>query len=250
MNAHVNDLLALYALDGLEPDELRRVEEHLALCAACRAEADREQALVAALAVSLPPATPDPRLRAATLARVGVRSAPRASRPARGAEKAAAAPRGWLTLPRWVPVALSLVLAVLAGWNVYLTNELGTLQEQVSWTTRAVGLITSPVTAEIALAPAEGDPATARGQAYVNQDSQDVVLVVQQLAPLATNQTYQAWIITADGPVSAGLFRVTANGWGMTWLNIPFKPGAAIGVSREPEGGSAQPTEVVLLGGL
>ncbi len=249
MNAHVNDLLALYALDGLEPDELRQVEEHLVVCAACRADADREQALVAALAASLPAVTPDPRLRAATLAKVGVRAA-KPSRPARAAAKAPASPRGWLSLPRWVPVALSLALAVLAGWNVYLTNELGALQKQVSWTTRAVGLITSPVTAEIALAPAEATAATAHGQAYVNQDSQDVVLVVQRLAPLETNQTYQAWIITADGPVSAGLFKVTANGWGMTWLNIPFRPGAAIGVSREPAGGSAQPTEVVLLGGL
>ncbi len=249
MNEHVTDLLALYALDGLEPDERRGVETHLAVCAACRAEAEREARLVAVLAESLPLVAPDPRLRAKTLARVGVRSA-KPSRPARAAEpRADDKPRGWLTLPRWVPVALSVVLAVLAGWNVYLTGELNALQQQLTGTTRAVGLITSPATEAIELASAEGDP-TAHGNAYVNTTSQGVVLVVQRLAPLPTNQTYQAWLITDSGPVSAGLFNVTDAGWGMTWLSIPFTPGAAVGVSREPAGGSEQPTEVVLLGGL
>lgn len=250
MNEHVNDLLALYALDGLEPDERRQVEAHLEGCAACRAEAERELGLVALLAESLPPQAPDPRLRAQTLARVGIHSA-KPARPARPAAARAADPQsGWLTLPRWVPVALSLVLAVLAGWNVYLTGELNALQRQLAGTTRAVGLITSPSTAAIALAPAEAEAAPARGNAYVNSNSQGVVLVVQQLTPLTTDETYQAWLITADGAVSAGLFKVTDTGWGMTWLSIPFAPGAAIGVSREPAGGSEQPTHVVLLGGL
>jgi anti-sigma-K factor RskA len=73
------------------------------------------------------------------------------------------------------------------------------------------------------------------------------VLIVQRLEPPETNETYQAWIITDHGPVSAGLFETTENGWGMTWLEAPFMPGSAIGVSVEPTGGSAQPTEVVLL---
>lgn len=251
MNEHVNDLLALYALDGLEPEERGQVETHLAGCAACRAAAERELRLVGMLAESLPAHTPDPRLRAQTLARVGIRSA-KPARPVRPAAepKAADPQRGWLTLPRWVPVALSLVLAVLAGWNVYLTGELNTLQRQLAGTTRAVGLITSPATAAIELNAAEPEGTTAHGNAYVNSNSQGVVLVVQQLTPLATDETYQAWMITDDGPVSAGLFNVTDNGWGMTWLSVPFAPGAAIGVSREPAGGSEQPTQVVLLGGL
>jgi len=73
MNEHVNDLLALYALDGLEPDERRVVETHLAVCAACQAEAEREARLVAVLAEGIPTAAPDPRLRAKTLARLGIR---------------------------------------------------------------------------------------------------------------------------------------------------------------------------------
>jgi anti-sigma-K factor RskA len=254
MNEHVVDLVALYALDGLEPDERRAVEAHLAVCGLCQAEAAREQATVAALTASVPAQAPDPRLRALTLGRVGVRSS-KPARPARGpvpkaADRGVDPQQGWLRLPRWVPMVLSLALAVLAGWNVYLTGELNTLRRQVAGTTSAVALITSPVTEAIPLTPAEGDPAPAHGHAYVNTNSQAVVLVVQELTPLATGQTYQAWLMTDEGAVSAGLFDVTKNGWGMTWLQVPFRPGAVIGVSREPAGGSETPTEVVLVGGL
>jgi anti-sigma-K factor RskA len=74
------------------------------------------------------------------------------------------------------------------------------------------------------------------------------VLVVQQLKPLAPDMTYQAWIITDAGPRSAGIFRVSEAGMGMTLLEAPYAPGSAIGVSLEPAGGSPQPTQVVLLG--
>ena len=242
MNEHVVDLLALYALDGLEPEERAQVEAHLAGCAACRAEAAREQTLVALLAEGLPAAVPDPRLRAKTLGRIGIKSA----KPARPVAPRQPAPGG-ITLPRWVPVLLSLALAVLAGWNVYLTGQLSTLQRQLTTTTRAVGLITGPATASIDLRPPDG-LTEMRGSAYVSTDAQSVVLVVQHLAPLPEDETYQAWLITDNGPVSAGLFAVNNNGWGMTWLQLPFAPGAAIGVSREPAGGSAQPTQVVLVG--
>src|SRR5690348_10582863 len=116
MNEHVVDLLSLYALDGLEPDERALVDAHLATCAACRAEAEREQALVGLLANSLPAQKPDPRLRAAMLARVGIKSArPPRPRPAAPPAPEKDARPGWLSLPRWVAVAFSLVLAVLAG---------------------------------------------------------------------------------------------------------------------------------------
>jgi anti-sigma-K factor RskA len=241
MNEHVDELLALHALGGLEPDEQQQVEAHLQRCAACRAEADRQATLVAVLAASVPPAVPDPRLRARLLARAGIQATTR-----RGA--ASKAPRDWLALPRWLVLGASLALAVLVGWNVYLTQQMGNLQRQVRWSTGAVALISGPATEEIAL-EGQGAFSGASGEAYVNHDSQDVVLIVRRLDPLAAGRTYQAWLITDQGPVSAGLFGVTDTGWGMTWLDVPFSPGSAIGVSVEPQGGSQQPTEVVLLGG-
>ena len=78
MSEHVDELLALYALGGLEAAELKAVTEHLAICPTCQAEAQRQAALVSTLAASVPPRAPDPRLRAQMLARVGVAPSPQA----------------------------------------------------------------------------------------------------------------------------------------------------------------------------
>jgi anti-sigma-K factor RskA len=241
MNEHVEEALALYALGGLEPDEARAVERHLPMCAACQVEVKQHQALVALVAASVPEKMPSRQLRSRVLATAGA-----AGPNERSAERA---PRQWLAIPRWLATGLALLLAVLAGWNVYLTRQLGELRSQLRWSTGAVALISRPSTQTIALA-GQGEFTMATGEAYVDGQSRDVVLIVRQLAPPEPDETYQAWIITDRGPVSAGLFETTANGWGMTWLEAPFAPGSAIGVSVEPLGGSAEPTEVVLLSDL
>lgn len=237
MNEHVDELLALYALGGLETDEAQRVEAHLARCEACRAEAGRQQQLVLAVAAAVPPQAPDPRAKERLLARVGA-----------AATDVARPQANWLALPRWVLAGLSLALALLAGWNVFLTQEINSLQRQVRGSTGAVALISSPDTAAITL-EGRGTMPAASGQAYVDFDSQDVVLVVRHLEPLPAGKTYQAWVVSDEGPKSAGFVDVTGNGWGMRWLDVPFVSGGWVCVSVEPSGGSQQPSDVVLWGG-
>ena len=243
MNEHVEDLLALYALGGLEADELKTVVDHLAVCATCQADAKRQTTLVAALASSVPPRAPHPRLRAAVLSKINVAPPARAAAQPR---PAARAPRQPLGLSRWLAAAFAVVAAALIGWNVYLTGQVVGLQHRVQYNQNALALIAGADTSHMPLV-GQGAFTTAGGNAYIDQKTQNVVLVVQQLQPLAADQTYQAWIIGAQGPVSAGLFRVSDNGWGMTWLNTPYVQGGVIGVSLEPQGGSPKPTQVVLI---
>ncbi|MGH2541487.1 MAG: anti-sigma factor domain-containing protein, partial [Ardenticatenaceae bacterium] len=72
------------------------------------------------------------------------------------------------------------------------------------------------------------------------------------LAPLSEAQSYQLWLIPADGaPVPAGLLVV--EGAQPSSQDIAVPPGAqdyaAVGVSVEPSGGSPAPTgPIVLLG--
>jgi len=248
MNEHVVDLLALYALGGLEADELKTVADHLAVCAACRAEADRQEALVAVLAASAPARTPDPRLRAATLARAGITSTavpaarPRPARPAPSAERQPLR----LSWPRWLTAGLAVLMVAVLGWNVFLTNQVVTLQHRVQYNQNALALIAGSDTAHVPLV-GQGAFAAADGNAYIDQKTMDIVLVVQKLQPLPPDQTYQAWVISSQGPVSAGTFQVSENGWGMAWLDVPYVQGGAIGVSLEPKAGSPKPTHVVLL---
>ena len=248
MNEHVDELLALFALGGLEADELQTVVDHLAVCAVCQTEAQRQTALVAALAAGVPPRAPNPRLRAQVLSKIMaalVTAHPRPAAPA-AAPAPARAPRQPLGLSRWLAGAFAVVAAGLIGWNVFLTSQVMSLQHHVQYNQNALALIAGADTAHMPLV-GQGNFATAGGNAYIDQKTQDVVLVVQQLKPLAADQTYQAWIISSQGPVSAGLFRVSENGWGMTWLNMPYVQGGVIGVSLEPKNGSPKPTQVVLI---
>ena len=249
MNDHVDELLALYALGGLEPDELKQVEAHLAGCAACRQEADRQWALVSALATSVPPHAPRPEIRAALLKRIQAsgpqRATTRRRMPFAGTQGRSRA----RTTPAWVSVAFGAALVLALAWNIYLSRELDTLRQQVSRQQDFVVMISSPDTQVVDL-EGQGELEAANGRAYVDQSTQEVVLVVQRLRPLQSDQTYQAWLITGAGPVSAGLFAVDELGNGITTLAVPYSPGSAVGVSLEPAGGSEQPTEVVLLGGL
>jgi len=244
MSEHVDELLALYALGGLEPAELIAVTEHLAVCPTCQAEADRQLALVSAVAASVPPRAPAPRLRAELLSKLTSappllrRQVPAPARPAR--------PLVRLGLPTWLGAGLAVLAVGLIGWNIYLTGQVVSLQHRVQYNQNALALIAGANTAEMPLM-GQGTFAAAGGNAYIDQKTRDVVLVVQQLQPLRPDQTYQAWIIGKQGPVSAGLFGVSDNGWGMTWLNMPYVQGGAIGVSLEPKSGSPQPTHVVLI---
>lgn len=77
------------------------------------------------------------------------------------------------------------------------------------------------------------------------------VLMVHDLPPLPKNQTYQFWLIPAEGaPLPAGLIQVTDEKMGSLTVNIPAPNGnfAKVGLSIEPSGGSPAPTgDIVLL---
>ncbi|MGH2523847.1 MAG: anti-sigma factor [Anaerolineales bacterium] len=264
MTEHVDELLALYALGGLEPEAREHVEAHLAVCATCRKEAAAMQALVGLVAQSAPPVEPRRELRSSILRRIRPKSQPAPAPVAQPRRPALA----------WAFAALGAVLTVgLLGWNLSLNAQLGQmrqqmaglqqqvatqshvvadLQEQTEAQQEAMDIITAPDTRAIELA-GQGTLADASGRAYVSLADSAVVLVANDLRPLGADQTYQAWVIPANGPpVSAGLFTVNEAGWAMTTLAVPesLKDFSAIGVSLEPAGGSEQPTEVVLVGGL
>ena len=263
---HATELLAVYALGGLEPEEVKRVEAHLVECPACRKEAAEALALVGLIAQSMPAARPSETTRAQVLKRIGTKPNTRMERPARPRLQGAAAALG------------AIVIAALLGWNVLLNNQLNHVSRQVATQAQAVeglsqqatqqaqrvedlqrltdtqqqvvGWLTSPSTQAYALA-SQGPIPDAGGRVYVDEDLRNIVVVVQHLRPLGPDQTYQLWIMTPTGLQPSELFAVNQKGWGMTWVEVP--PGLAnfsgIGVSVEPAGGSQKPTEVVLAGG-
>jgi hypothetical protein len=90
---------------------------------------------------------------------------------------------------------------------------------------------------------------SAGGVFYQHNDR--AILVLQGLPPLPADQTYQLWLIPAQGaPAPAGLLTIATVDANRQQVNLPALTYQAIGISIEPSGGSETPTagNIVLLG--
>ncbi len=92
----------------------------------------------------------------------------------------------------------------------------------------------------------EGQPS--RGAVVVSPSLGAAVFVADDLAGPPTNQTYQLWLISPDGSAtSAGTFEPGADGGAAVALTPAGTNVAAVGMTLEPSGGSAQPTTPPIL---
>jgi hypothetical protein len=125
------------------------------------------------------------------------------------------------------------------------------LQEQTQTDRELLALIATADPEHTVQLPGTEEAPAASGAFYLGDDNRGL-LVLKGLKPLPTEQTYQLWLIPAEGqPQPAGLLAVKTDA--LTWLNVSVPPGAtdfaAVGVSVEPAGGSPAPTgPIVLLG--
>src|SRR5512140_3350665 len=113
-DTHVLDLLPAYAVGGLDPDETRRVEQHLLSCLICRNESNTFQAVSEQLSFAVPTASPSPHLKERLMQRVqATRPQPRVA--GQGSR------RPWLGrfLPVWGLASVCLIIA-LVGLNLFL----------------------------------------------------------------------------------------------------------------------------------
>lgn len=229
---HPLDDLALYALDGLEGDEIRTVEAHLTTCGLCQRElAAHEGALSVLTEDGPPPALWDAvraqirELEAAAADEVSWRvagPAPTRADPSsrRGARRRLA-----------VLAAAAAVAAVLAvGLGTRLGNDGDSDTIAGNSIERTIAVLADPQGADVAhvLATDDGD-----------------VMVLDRLGGLPPRETYQLWSLDRGRPVSLGLLGDGDDH--AVEVNLP--PGAArLAISREPAGGSPAPTALVATG--
>lgn len=77
-------------------------------------------------------------------------------------------------------------------------------------------------------------------------------LVTHDLKPVQAGRTYQLWLVTAAAvKISAGTFNTDAKGRAVVQATYALAENdlAAIAITEEPEGGSAQPTGAILVAG-
>jgi anti-sigma-K factor RskA len=103
-------------------------------------------------------------------------------------------------------------------------------------------LMTQQDAREIEIEPAL-QPTTS-GELVTSADGREAVIRVKDLPHISADQTFQLWLVDADGARSGGLFRFD-NPYEDNFIVVPLeKPVTeyrAFGVSLEPAGGSPYP---------
>ena len=231
---HVLDSLPAYALGSLDPDEVRRVEEHLSSCWICRDESNSFRTVAEQLSFAAPAVAPSLELKERLMQRVQT-PRPRERVPEQASK------RPWLErlLPVWGLASLCLLIG-LAGSNLFLWQRLNQLQVSTS----QLGMRAVPLSA-----PVTGSTAT--GFVLISADGDDGALIVDGLPPLEASQQYQVWLIRDGQRTSGAVFSTDENNYGGTRIRAPrsLLDYSAVGITVEPEGGSPQPTGAQVLGG-
>jgi len=232
--SHVLDLLPAYALNSLESEEVRRVEEHLSTCLICRNESRAFQAAADQLSFAAPVAMPSPVLKERLMQQI------QATRP-KPRPPVQAPARSWLErlLPAWSLASLVLIVA-LAGFNFLLWQRIN----HVEAFTSPGGMRAVPL-----LAAASASQAT--GFVLISEDGDSGALVVDGLPPLGESQQYQLWLIRDGERTSGAVFSTDERNYGGTRIRAPrsLREYAAVDITIEPTGGSTQPTGEKVLGG-
>jgi anti-sigma factor RsiW len=230
MNADVHALTGAYVLDAVTDEERAAFERHLAECETCALEVVelRETATRLALAAG---EDPPPRLREAVLASIREvrQDAPHEPPPA-GVTRLK--PRRWPL--RLAATAAAVFLAVAASLGVLLAREQDAL-EAARAQTQAVAEILRADDATVTTVNESG----ARMTMVTSKSEDRLYLLTEGLAAPPDGHTYQAWVI-GDEFLSAGLLNPDD---GRASLDVHgINAGRALGITIEPEGGSAQPS--------
>jgi len=231
--------LPAYALGALDADEIRALETHLKGCQDCQAELADYQSVTAGLLESVPPQTPPPDLRRKLAAQL---PSQRAQTPTLFAN--------FFTRFSLGEAAVALVVVVLLGLNIFSSVQIRDLrQQQAALTDRlsneqvAIAMLAYPETQALTIS---ADVQNLTGSMLVDEEKNTAVLVLWNLPELESGKTYQVWLIDADGNrISGGLFVPdTKDGYttATIWSPVPIGEFDGLGVTVEPEGGSAGPT--------
>lgn len=234
------DLLELYALGLLEPEEHVTLSTHLATgCGTCNPNLSTAVALNTAILLTVPDAHPSGELRERVVTTV---------RPSRGAGSAS----WWMGLAGALAACLAWFWVVTQGNSADLgrqltqaRGELDATRSQVQQLNAAFDFLRDPQTRPANASRGANRP---RGTFFISP--RGVLLIASGLAPVSGSQTYEMWVIPkSQSPRAAGLFRPGAAGSAIHFQPAPVDIGsaAALAVSVEPAGGSAAPTTTPLL---
>ncbi len=253
----LKELLAAFAVDGLDSEESRALEEHLEGCAECRDELDELRGTAGLIALAVDPVTPPPESRRRLLERVGRELPRRLTRDRRP-------PSVWR---RPLPIAAGLAVAAGLAWLVLLQaltrSELRDTKRRLDQalarladaqaarareraTTR---LLAAPDGVSVALKGTEAAPA-ARAKVTYDPANGEAILFASSLQAPPPGKGYQLWFIAGSRPPLPGkVFITDRSGRGELADHLPAeaRTSPVFAVTVEPAGGVPAPTGPIVL---
>ncbi|MGH2465810.1 MAG: anti-sigma factor, partial [Candidatus Limnocylindrales bacterium] len=159
------------------------------------------------------------------------------------------APPDLSRLGRIAAIAAVVVIAALGAWNIGLSGQLSTAQQQQAAVDRVLAIAQEPGGKAAILVPgATGGPA---GLAAVAPDG-SFALAMHGLSATNGSQVYEAWVIAPSGsPLAIGSFVVGSDGNGtLTAAQVPSAAGLTVGLTREASPGATTPTLPMVVSGV
>jgi anti-sigma-K factor RskA len=228
----IEELLGAYALDAVDADEARQVEDHLRECPRCRAEVAAHREVASLLISSSTHPVPEGVWDRIT-AELGDTPPPVPIEVAFG--RRPATPTTERPRPRGVLVGLAAAAAValIAALGAVLVNQ-GDDGDPADH--QLAALLAQPDTELVDLQTEDGEPGA---RALIGPDGEGV-LVATDLPDLGTGQTYQLWGLPEGGDemVSLGVLGAEPE---RASFHVEGEI-SALAISREPGGGSTAPT--------
>ncbi|MBA2337190.1 MAG: anti-sigma factor [Acidimicrobiia bacterium] len=232
MSEPMHDLAAAYALHALDDLERARFEHHVETCPECAEEVAQMAETAAALAATVaeePPAAMRGRVLAA------IESVPQeGAAPAPSIEEAPAVRRVVTPVWSWIAVAAVLAVAVLS-WTALRSTD--TVEDV---------LAAPDAVRSAAVATDDGAGRFASATVVHSAELGQAVLIVDGLAAVGDDRTYEAWVIDATSVSPAGLFVPDEDGAARIQIEGTVGPGVIVAVTEETAGGADTPQGAVL----
>ncbi len=229
------DDVAVYALGAMAPTDAKRVREHIASCAECRAEYDALRPAAGALAYSA---------EACSTGQNGpIASALMKQRIMRQVRK-----RPMTALPAYLIAAACIVVALMTTFaNVSVDGRLKTAQQELAIVqTNADAYARQLSNAHVAIADLTSGTAkryaTSNGAIIANGPK--IYVAMHNMPAPPKGHVYQAWTLPKGSKtmVPSVTFVPDAQGGAVVPLPQDARLTAAVAISVEPAGGSKAPT--------
>jgi anti-sigma-K factor RskA len=238
-------MLEAYALGAVQPEEGAHIEEHLGDCLACWDHLSQSQRAAALLALAVPLEEPREGLRQRIIAQ--------AQREAEPTAEPTKADRG-RRLPRLVAVGATAVALAAVGalsWSLVETRNLRSdyddIRQQAIISAQQVSLTRELAGIEGQEMEASGKAAGASAYYMWTRDGKQGAIICNDLPAAPEGMVYQLWITCGPEPINGGTF-AAAQGQCQHIVSLKCtSPLSGVHVSVEPEGGSASPSNEIVL---